>query len=418
MVRKDGEVIDVRVDSSLLHGAGNRPDRTVCIVSDETEERRVQAEMEKTARLESLGVLAGGIAHDFNNLLGGLFGYIDLAVESADCGSKSTEYLRKALRSYHRARDLTLQLLTFSRGGAPRRSAASLETLVREASALAVTGTSARCSYRVKSPLWYADIDAGQVNQVINNIVLNARQAMGDAGTILVEIANREVHSDEDLPVGSGKYVQVTISDTGIGIRNDEIERIFDPFFTTKQQGSGLGLAVSYSIVKHHGGHISVHSTPGEGTTFTLLLPASAECQEAEGETENMIVEGENERVLIMDDEEIILELARRMLERLKYRVGTALNGGEAISEYRTARENGDPFDIVILDLTVSGGMGGMAALEEIRKFDPDVKAIVSSGYSEEPVMCNPHDYGFKEGISKPYRVADFSAVIRKVLES
>lgn len=383
---------------------------------DITEKKRMAEEITKAQRLDSLGVLAGGIAHDFNNLLAGVFGYIDLARQYGEMSEQSEQYLEKAIGAYTRARDLTRQLLTFSRGGDPVKTPGAIDSVVREASELALSGSDTNARFRLDPKIWAVAFDEGQMSQVVNNIVLNARQAMPSGGVIDIEVKNLHVDGD-DGPVPSGPYVSIAISDRGIGIPDDYLQKIFDPFFSTKQQGSGLGLAVSYSIMKKHGGHIEVESETGRGTTFTLLLPAVESEKGAGGSPmHHSIVHGRG-NVLVMDDEDVVRELAGDMLAKLGYSAVTCIDGTRALELYEEEMDAGTPFDAVILDLTIPGGMGGVETLEHLKKLNPDVQAIVSSGYSDNPVVANYRDHGFGASVSKPYRIAELSRALAEVIQ-
>jgi PAS domain S-box-containing protein len=390
------------------------------IVRDITEARRAQDELQKTARLESLGMLAGGIAHDFNNLLGGLYGYIDMAREYGNPGPDARKYLDKAIGSYRRARDLTRQLLTFSKGGAPRIQTVAIASLVKDATALALSGSGIRLRFTAAHDLWPASVDEGQIGQVVNNIVLNSRQAFGDTedAAVTVALSNAVLPEPNDHSIPGGKYVAVSISDNGPGMDPDIVAKIFDPFFSTKSGGSGLGLATSFSIIKRHHGAIEASAQPGNGAAFTIFLPAAVSCRAVvDGVNADDPVSGGNGRILVMDDEESIQEMLTDMLENLGYAITLTSDGREAIEAYRAAQEQKAPFDAVLLDLTVSGGMGGKSAIRELAALDPDVTAIVSSGYSEDPVLASPERFGFKGVVHKPYRLSDLARVLKELLQ-
>ncbi|MBD3392577.1 MAG: PAS domain S-box protein [Chitinivibrionales bacterium] len=387
----------------------------LAIVRDISHRKRAEEELSKMQRLESLGLLAGGIAHDFNNLLGGLFGYVDMARVYCDMDEQARKYLEYAMEAFRRAKGLTQQLLTFSKGGAPVKKTASLAPVVKEAAQLAMSGSTVRCMFDIADDLWPAEIDEGQINQVINNMIINARHAMAGGGTIEIRLRNMTAADGDELPVGPGAYVKVEIVDQGTGIPREHLAKIFDPFFTTKQQGSGLGLATSYSIIKKHGGCIEVNSELGRGSNFTILLPASEHDGTVQRAASRGLVRGSG-RVLVMDDENIVLEMAGEMLGKLGYTAVCARDGAEAIERYREAMEAGTPFVAVILDLTIPAGMGGKDAVQELLKIDPAVKAIVSSGYADDPVLAQFEKHGFKGVAVKPYRIHDLSSVMAGVL--
>jgi len=375
---------------------------------------RLEQQIQQNQKLESLGVLAGGIAHDFNNLLGGIYGYIDMAREASE-NEEVLKYLDTTLNTMNRARSLTQQLLTFAKGGMPKREPGRLNQFVRDTVEFALSGSNVSCRYTIADDLWFCDYDKSQMAQVIDNIVINAQQAMPVGGTIELIAENRRIQKDEHLILPAGDYVQVSIKDTGIGIPHDIIQRIFDPFFTTKQKGSGLGLATSYSIVKKHDGYIDVESTPGEGAHFSIVLPASKFVEKAKKEY-GKTCKRHSGRILIMDDEEVIRDTMTQMLIKSDVKVVTAREGNEALEVFMESIKSGKKFDIVILDLTVPGGMGGKATLDGIRKLDKQIPVIVSSGYAEDPIVQNPKRYGFNGSIKKPFIKSELVDMILKYL--
>lgn len=376
---------------------------------------RMEQELIKAQKLESLGVLAGGIAHDFNNLLTSILGNVSVALMDVDASRPAYQELARAERATLRAQELTQQLLTFSKGGAPVKKAASIADLIRETASFALHGGRVKCEVRLPDDLRLVDIDAGQMSQVIHNLVINADHAMPDGGTISVVGENIELPCAGGPVLSPGPYVKISIRDRGIGIPAEHLPKIFDPYFTTKQRGSGLGLATSYSIIQKHGGSITVASELSKGTTFDLYLPASSACEVRirQEETRLQFASG---RILIMDDEEDVRETAGSALRRLGYAVAFAEDGGRAVELYHAAKEAGNPYDVVIMDLTVPGGMGGQETLARLREIDSSVKAIVSSGYSNDPVMANYRDYGFAGMVAKPYRIRDLGGVVHQVL--
>jgi signal transduction histidine kinase/ActR/RegA family two-component response regulator len=375
---------------------------------------REQAEEEllRARKLESLGVLAGGIAHDFNNFLTVVQGNIEVAKAQLNQQEAAQEFLDQAASACQRAKFLSSQLLTFAKGGAPVQRVVSIAELVTDAVQLARTGSPVAIEVTIAEDLWSAKVDPGQIGQVLHNILLNARQAMPGGGTI-------EVHA-ENVGLGDGseaadRRVRISIRDYGRGISADVLRRIFDPYFTTKPGGAGLGLATAYAIVLKHGGHIAVESAPGTGTVFTVDLPASQETPLAETSNSAPIQTG-TERLLVMDDEETLCTLFKAVLSQLGYVVQTAGDGAEAVALYQAAKAAGAGFDAVLLDLTVLGGMGGMEAAARLKQLDPSAKLIVSSGYSDAPVMSHFSDYGFDAVILKPWTVKEISDVLRRVL--
>jgi PAS domain S-box-containing protein len=377
---------------------------------------RMEQELVKAQKLESLGVLAGGIAHDFNNLLTAILGNISLA--QLDTGPDHPAYaeLGRADRAALRAQELTQQLLTFSRGGAPVKKTASIADLVRETAEFALRGGRVRCDFDLPEGLRLTDIDTGQMSQVIHNLIINADHAMPDGGTLFVRGENVDLPAPGEPPAPDGKYVKISIRDTGMGIPAEHLPRIFDPYFTTKQRGSGLGLATSYSIVNKHNGRITVQSELGKGTTFSLYLPASSAPSHVVIEEREQPAIGTG-RILIMDDEEGVRETAGSILGRLGYTFVQSEDGASAIEHYQQARDAGDGFDLVIMDLTIPGGMGGREAFERLKQIDPAVCAIVSSGYSNDLVMAEYEKHGFCGVVSKPYRIRDLGQAVQKALK-
>jgi signal transduction histidine kinase/CheY-like chemotaxis protein len=379
-------------------------------------EARLESELQRATKLESLGILAGGIAHDFNNLLTVVMGNLSLAMMDASKEAESTGWLHEAERAVGRARDLTQQLLTFSRGGAPIRTAVALADIVREVAQFALRGSNVRCDFDISPDLWPADVDKGQISQVVQNIVINAMQVMPDGG--LINIVLRNETSDPGLGkiLEPGRYLKLTITDCGAGIAPENIGRIFEPYFTTKKTGNGLGLATVYSILKKHSGHITVESALGRGTSFHIWLPAAASSAEITVE-ETIPLLGGRGRVLFLDDDSEIRRLGLAMLQRLGYEAVAVADGSEAVSEYRRSLNSVAPFDFVILDLTVPGGVGGCEAMAQLLRIDPHVKAIVSSGYSNDEVMANFRKYGFSGIVSKPYETAALAHALNQLVQ-
>ena len=373
---------------------------------------QTEEELLRARKLESLGVLAGGIAHDFNNFLTVVQGNIEVAKVQLKPGEPAQEFLNQAASACQRAKFLSSQLLSFAKGGAPVRSVVSIAQLVTDAVHLARTGSPVGIEVKIAEGLWSAQVDPGQIGQVLHNILLNARQAMPGGGTIEVRAENVAFPNGPD---DGDPRVRISIRDYGRGISADVLRRIFDPYFTTKPGGSGLGLATAYAIVVKHGGHISVDSTPGVGTEFVIDLPASLESPLPHSPVAVPMQTG-TERLLVMDDEEALRILFKAVLSKLGYDVQTARDGAEAIALYETTEAAGGGFDAVILDLTVTGGMGGLEAAAKLRELNPSLKLIVSSGYSEAPVMSHFADYGFDAVILKPWTVKEISEVLRKVL--
>jgi signal transduction histidine kinase/CheY-like chemotaxis protein len=386
-------------------------------IRDITERRKMEDELLKAQKLESLGVLAGGIAHDFNNLLTAILGNISLAKMFADPETKAFERLGDAEKACERATALTQQLLTFSKGGAPVKKTASIVQIITDSAGFMLRGSNVRCEFNLQKELWAVDVDAGQMSQVINNLIINADQAMPDGGIIAVSAENVTIDGSEALSLKAGRYICISIRDEGVGIPQEYLAKIFDPYFTTKQRGSGLGLATVYSIIKSHQGHLEVESAEGVGTVFRLYLPASEkeieQKENAGGEETSLHSSG---RILVMDDEEIIRDIARETLHHLGYEVDVCRDGVSALALYREALKSGKPYAAVIMDLTIQGGMGGKETMKALLELDPQVKGIVSSGYNNDPILAHFREYGFCGMVSKPYTVKELHDTLHQLL--
>jgi signal transduction histidine kinase/ActR/RegA family two-component response regulator len=413
ILKKDGSESPVEV-STAIWAARDQPFLTV-ILRDTSERKKMEEELIKTSKLESLGILAGGIAHDFNNILTALLGNVSIAKTSVNPEDSLFKRLTEAEKACLRAKDLTQQLLTFSKGGTPIKKTVSLGELLKESADFALRGSNVRCEFSIAEDLWPVEIDEGQINQVINNLIINADQAMPEGGTIEIHAENTLLEAQDGLLLPEGKYVKISIKDQGVGIPREYLIKIFDPYFTTKYKGSGLGLSTSYSIIKNHDGHIDVESQLGVGTIFTIHLPASKKKIPAMKRFKETPISGKG-RILVMDDEETIRNLLFDMLKDLGYEVELVKDGNETIESYKKARYSGHPFDAVIMDLTIPGGMGGKEAIKILREIDPQLKAIVSSGFSNDPIMSDFHKYGFKGVIAKPYNVEDMSRILHRVI--
>ncbi|MBZ0155573.1 MAG: response regulator [Alphaproteobacteria bacterium] len=383
-------------------------------IVDITDRKKLERELLKIQKLESLGLLAGGIAHDFNNLLTAIVGNISLGKMNVLPGDKVYRWLDEAEKASLRAKGLTQQLLTFSKGGAPVKKVLALGELVRESAGFTVRGSKVRCEYYIPPDLWTVEADEGQISQVIHNLIINAEQAMPDGGTIRVHCCNSVVSPESVLPLKSGRYIKISIQDQGIGIPPDYLGKIFDPYFTTKQKGSGLGLATAHAIINKHGGHITVESALRVGATFHLYLPSSSR-EVCSGRKREKPLIGHG-KVLIMDDEEAVRNIAGEILRDFGYEARFASDGAEAVSLYEQAKKADRGFDAVILDLTIPGGMGGLEALRKLQEIDPLVRAIVSSGYSIDPVLKEYRKYGFKGAVVKPYRVEELNKEVYEVV--
>ncbi len=416
IVRKDGtrRCVHSRYSTSR---EGDEIAGRYLVMTDIPARKQMEADRDRASRLESIAILAGGIAHDFNNILTAILGNISLARIYEDT-DRISERLVESEKACMQAKNLTEQLLTFSKGGAPVKKITSVKELLKNATRFVLRGSNVSHELSISDDLWPAEIDEGQTSQVIQNLVINADQSMPEGGTIKVQAENVVVSAKDTLPLKDGEYVKISIQDQGIGIPEEHLQRIFDPYFSTKQKGSGLGLATVYSVIKNHDGYITVDSQVGIGSTFYAYFPASPGQLPVKEEEENVEIKpvAGRGRVLVMDDEENIRELAREMLGNLGYEVTTAIDGAEAIKLYRDARDSGQPFDAVITDLTVPGGMSGKEAIQQLVKIDPGIKAIVSSGYSNDPIMANFREYKFKGAIAKPYRTRELSILLHEVL--
>jgi PAS domain S-box-containing protein len=414
--KKDGSIVPTEQSCSLIDYDTGKA--ILCVARDISGRKRADEERLRTQKLESLGVLAGGIAHDFNNLLTGILGNLSLARASLPTSGVAAERLAETEKATLRARDLTQQLLTFAKGGAPIKKEASLAGIIQDAANFAVRGTKAMCRYDLAEDLWLAEVDTGQLGQVLQNLVINAVHAMPEGGALNLGARNVTVNAGE-LPLAPGRYVLITVKDHGIGIQPEHLAKIFDPYFSTKQSGSGLGLAVVYSIIANHGGHITVQSELGKGTTFSIYIPSAGKAPLAEKSTQPTAPLNKGQgKILVMDDEELIRDVCTAMLKQLGYEPHTAHDGEEAIARYLQAKNEGHPFDLVIMDLTIPGGMGGKEAMAQLRQLDPQVKAVVSSGYANDPIMANFSEYGFCGMVPKPFSLKDISKLLQIVLGS
>lgn len=398
------------------------------VVMDTTDRKQAEEERLKMSKLESLGVMAAGIAHDFNNTLSGVLGYLSMAKQDQVSAETLESYLSLAEEAAVHAKNLTRQLMAFAKGGEPIKETRSVAQVIQDAEMLVPTEVKIERTWDIAEDLWAADLDVSQITQVIQNLIINAQQAMPDGGTITIRMTNIHV-GEEDVPPGSnlnpGAYVKVAIQDEGTGIPPDILDKIFDPYFTTKDAGTGLGLASTYTILQRHEGAVAVQSTIGQGTTFELFLPARVDLAipisepveppsiPIESVASPAVSEG---NILIMDDEPIIRRLASEGLTQYGFNVISADNGEEALTIYQAALNQGDSIDVVILDLTVPGGMGGKEAMASLQEIDPAVKVIVSSGYSNDPVMANYKDYGFLARVVKPYRIKELLDAVNEVM--
>lgn len=415
--RKDGSGFPVEVTVSLMKGAAAASPLVVIVVKDITERRTLEEEMRKAHNLESLGVLAGGIAHDFNNLLTGIMGNVSLEKHLTDPKDKKHRRLDNIEKAVERASDLTQQLLTFSRGGKPVKKTTSIEQIVMDSASFVLRGSNIRCEFIIPDSVWPVEVDEGQMNQIFNNLIINADQSMPDGGIITIRIENLPAAPKGNQAKIDRKYVKISIIDHGAGISKENLQKIFDPYFTTKQKGSGLGLAVVYSIIRNHDGYISVESSVGTGTTFHVYIPASDMDPPATSLPARKLLTGSG-KILIMDDEEILREVACEMLSHLGYSVVACGDGAEAIELYREAMVNGEAFVAVIVDLTIPGGMGGKEAMKKLLEIDSEVRCVVASGYCNDPILAHYREYGFSGVVIKPYNMETLGKVLHELLPS
>jgi len=393
-----------------LQAAPSRNGECLITLADISELWQARLEMLKKQKIESLGILAGGIAHDFNNILSAILGNIVLAKMQLGEPEKAHSRLEDAEKAIDRATGLARQLLTFAKGGEPVKKTIDLRTILKEAAGFALLGSNVKCVLSLDNNLNPIEADEGQISQVIHNLVLNAVHAMPEGGTLKVSAGN--VSSRQN---GNG-FVRFSIADTGIGISEQHLLKIFDPYFTTKAHGSGLGLATCYSIIKKHGGKIRAASVLGKGSTFTISLPACRH-EPASGPDGRTAPTPGSGHVLVMDDEPMIREVARMILTELGYTVECAENGSKVLELYLKRKEAGSPFDVVILDLTVPGGLGGLETINRLMEIDPWVKAVVCSGYSDSPVLANYRDYGFCGVLCKPFQLEELSGIMQKLIK-
>ncbi len=419
LITRDGKEIAVADSGAPIRDKESRIVGGVLVFRDITEKLRTDEELLKMKKLESVGVLAGGIAHDFNNLLTAIMGNISLAAHLANPDDKITQLLAVAEKASLRAKNLTQQLLTLSKGGDPIKETSSIVQVIKESADFVLHG--GKSDYKLELPenLWLVDIDRGQMAQVIQNLIINARQAMPGGGTIIISCTNLESTANEEpdplLPT-QNKYLKISVTDTGVGMPANVVDKIFDPYFSTKQAGSGLGLAITHSIIKKHKGNITVISKSGEGTTFNIYLPVSSGKLSVSKSQAVVADIPESIKILVMDDDEMVRDIASEILAHLGCEIEMAVNGEEAIDLFKQAREKGRPFDLVIMDLTIPGGMGGREAVAVVLQEDPAAKVVVASGYSTDPILANYQDYGFSAAIAKPFRIDELAGIIKEIL--
>jgi PAS domain S-box-containing protein len=404
----------VRSDSSsflaesrtVVVGDASAPAGTLSIIRDITDRRRREEEVFRAQKLESLGILAGGIAHDFNNVLTGIVSNLALVRTGLDSQPDLQQAIADAEEAALRATGLTKQLLTFAKGGEPIRAPEPIRELLEGAVRFCLSGS--RIKYTIDAPheVLPVLVDRGQIDQVLNNVLINAVQAMGGEGAVSIAVRNQRVAPLETGQLAPGEYVRVRIRDSGPGIPVEHFNRVFDPYYTTKRDGIGLGLTTVYSIVRRHGGAVWCESRPGEGATFTFLLPATREAvlpktPRGNGKLRPGI------RVLVMDDDRTVRMVMERLLRGAGCSTTITTNSAEAVRVYQAALDKGEPFEAVLLDLTIPGDEGGQATLQKLKELDPSVSAAVVSGYSNDPIMSDYQAHGFKAMLAKPFRVSE-----------
>jgi PAS domain S-box-containing protein len=416
-VRQDGRTIHCDWFNSPICDASGAILGALSLVENVTERMRMEKELLKIEKLESTGILAGGIAHDFNNILTAVLGNINLSIFDDSLSPKTRNLLVAAEKAAIRAKDLTQQLLTFAKGGEPIRESTSLAEIVRESATFVLHGGNVSCTYQLPDNLWYAVVDRGQISQVIQNIVLNARHAMPKGGNIAI-VCQNILPAEEPFSLLDAQniYVKISIQDTGVGIPAELLDKVFDPYFSTKQEGSGLGLAITHSIINKHHGHILVNSELGKGTEFIIYLPAASPTSVAGNVRQKVPTTAPHQRILVMDDDQAVQMVLQKMLQILGHSVILTSDGWEAINIYRERCNSAEAIDLVIVDLTIPGGIGGKETLVRLQQIDPTIRAIVSSGYSNDPVMASFQEHGFCAAVNKPYVLQELQAAIETAL--
>ncbi|MCP4896615.1 MAG: PAS domain S-box protein [bacterium] len=415
---KDGHLFWTEV--GLKRGTIAGRNCLLAIERDITERKRADETLRRIHALESLGTAAGGIAHDFNNLLMGVFGNLELANLALPRDHPATQPLQATHRALENARHLTTRLLTFAKGGNPVLETVDLRDRIRETVQFHLTGSNVAAQFDIPTDLCPVKADKGHIAEVISNLTINAKEAMPTGGTLYVHAQNVSQILKITPQELRGRFVKLTFRDEGIGIPESSIGRIFEPYFSSKQGNSGLGLAIVHGIISRHMGHLDVESKSGAGTTITILLPADAEKDSASSPDRpprHRALPLTSKYVLLMDDDELVLETASRMLESLGCAVETAVDGKQATQTYEATMQQGTPFDLTIMDLTIPGGMGGEEAIGKLLALHPSAKVIVSSGYSSHPVLAEYAKHGFSGCLAKPFTLQELSETISRVLK-
>lgn len=422
--RADGLTLTVTAETRCILDEEGRSHGCVTVLRDITQQKRAEDELFKAEKLHSISLLAGGIAHDFNNMLTAILGNISMVRIELDDHHKHSSKLIAAEKAALQAKSLTQQLLTFSKGGAPVLELTTVSETVEESALFILRGSNVKCTVEKDDDLWQVDADKGQISQVVNNLIINADQAMPVGGTITIRLRNLQVRQAEVPSLRSGEYVCIEVRDEGTGISPENLGRVFDPYFTTKETGNGLGLASSYSIINSYKGTITTDSALGHGSIFRVYLPKSTKPARTKPETEPATTKEPAKetihrgygRILVMDDMEAMMMVAGEILTVLGYEVEYSTNGQEAIDTYKAAKESGKPFDAAVFDLTVPGGMGGEEAANILKAYDPGLIAIASSGYTTSNLMSDYKNSAFKAVVPKPYRIKEMSDALHGVL--
>lgn len=417
LIAKDGTERVIADSAAPIHDRESKIIGVVLAFRDVTEKRQIDEQLKRIQKLESIGILAGGIAHDFNNILTAILANLSLAKMSSDCDGEVLNILNDVERESLKAKHVTNQLLIFAKEEEPVKKMISIAELIKETTIFATRGTSIKCEFNIQENLWATEVDVAHINQVINNLAINAVQAMPDGGRIIVEAENTILESENSFRLSSGDYVKIKFRDEGVGIPKEIRQNIFVPFFSTKAKGSGLGLAVSHKIILNHDGYISVKSKEGKGAEFIIYLPARRDIKILGKNNTEKLPMGKG-KILLMDDDETIRRATGTLLKRLGYDVQSVTDGRQAIEIYQEEKQAGTPFDVVIMDLTIPGGMGGVEAIQTLKKIDPDIKAVVSSGYSNDPVMSRYQEYGFVDIAKKPYKIDELIKVLNGIMQT
>lgn len=414
----------IKLSVAPLLTSDGRLSGAILIMHDITYIHKMETELFKTRKIESVGILASGIAHDFNNILTGIVTNLFMARTLSPTNSESNQLILEAEKEAFRASTLTKQLLSFAQGETPVKETMSVCTILEDSIGYCLSGTNVESNLSIAADIWNFSVDRGQMGQVIQNLIRNGKESMPDGGTLFINATNISINdsvSPSDtayfLPIPWGLYIKLTVNDTGKGIDPCDLDKIFDPYFTTKPDHSGLGLTTVFAIVKKHDGYITARSTPGVGTTITVYLPAISNKHETPKLSSAKLTKGNNRRILIMDDNDIIRMVVTRLLTKHGYRVTSTTHGAAAVEAYEAALQENDVYQACIMDLTVPGGMGALEATQQIQAIDESAKVIVFSGYSNDPILIDYAQHGFAGVLVKPFSIEDFSAILSSVLE-